>query len=79
MKTCISCGMPLRSPEDHARGDVTTTYCKHCAREDGAMKSYDEVLTGMSMFLKSTQGLDGDVAKGMARDMLAKNPAWSNR
>ena len=79
MNSCISCGMPLRSAEDHPRGDTTTKYCKHCAREDGSMKAYDEVLVGMSMFLQSTQGLDAEAAKGMARDMLAKLPAWTGR
>ncbi len=77
MNTCISCGMPLRSPEDHAKGDATKTYCKHCAREDGSMKSFDEVLAGMSMFLQTTQGVDADAAKNMARGMLAKMPAWT--
>lgn len=77
MNTCISCGMPLRSPEDHAKGDATKRYCKHCAREDGSMKSFDEVLAGMSMFLQTTQGVDADAAKTMARGMLAKMPAWT--
>lgn len=77
MKTCISCGMPLRSAEDHPHGDTTTSYCKHCAREDGSMKSYDEVLVGMSGFLQNTQGMDAEAARGMAREMLAKMPAWS--
>lgn len=77
MKSCISCGMPLRSAEDHPGGNTATEYCKHCAREDGSMKSYDEVLVGMTGFLQNAQGLDAEVAKGMARDMLAKMPAWS--
>src|SRR5207245_1314483 len=40
--SCISCGMPLRTDEDHAAGDPTKNYCKHCARPDGSLKSYDE-------------------------------------
>jgi len=79
MKQCISCGMPLRSADDHPNGDTSTSYCKHCARADGSMKGYDEVLVGMSMFLQQTQGVDPEIAKGMARDMLAKMPAWAER
>lgn len=34
---CISCGMPMGKPEDHAMGDPDKDYCLHCARPDGAM------------------------------------------
>ena len=78
MSNCISCGMPLRSADDHPQGDTSTSYCKHCARDDGSMKSYDEVLAGMTGFLQNAQGLDAEAAQGMARGMLAKMPAWSS-
>ena len=75
---CISCGMPLRSNEDHAAGDATKNYCKHCARPDGSLKSYNEALEGMSGFLMKTQGLDAGVAREAARAMMAKMPAWKS-
>jgi Putative zinc ribbon domain len=75
-KSCISCGMPLRAADDFPLQDVGKTYCRHCARADGSMKSYDEVLVGMSGFLTTTQGLDGAVARDAARAMMAKMPAW---
>ena len=77
--SCISCGMPLRTTEDHAAGDTTKSYCRHCARPDGTMKSYDEALVGMTGFLKQTQGLDDAVAQKTARGMMAKLPAWRDR
>jgi hypothetical protein len=72
--------MPLRTPEDHAASDPERDYCKHCARADGTLKSYDEALEGMSGFLQKTQGLDPSVAQDTARAMMARMPAWkSNR
>jgi hypothetical protein len=76
---CTSCGMPLRTAEDHASGDRAKAYCRHCALPDGTMKSYDEVLAGMTGFLVSTQGLDATVARDTARTMIAEQPAWKNR
>lgn len=76
---CISCGMPLRTTDDHAGGDPTKTYCKFCARPDASMKSYEEVLAGMTGFLQKTQGLDATVARDTARTMMASNPAWRDR
>ena len=76
---CISCGMPMRTTDEHAGKDATKTYCHHCARPDGTMKSYDETLTGMTGFLQKTQGLDEAVAREAARGMMAKLPAWRDR
>jgi hypothetical protein len=76
---CVSCGMPLRTAEDHALDDPTRDYCRHCARADGTMKSYDEALAGISGFLCHTQGLDQAVARQMAAEMMARLPAWRDR
>ncbi len=76
MKTCISCGMPLRTAADHAREDMELDYCKHCADAEGKLKSYNDVLHGMTQFLCRTQGIDETAAAGMAREMMARMPAW---
>jgi hypothetical protein len=75
-KRCVSCGMPLRTAEDFPLADASKPYCRHCARPDGSLKSYDEVLTGMTGFLQQTQGLDGAVARDAAKSMMATMPAW---
>ena len=75
-KSCISCGMPIRSESDAAAGDLGKDYCHHCARPDGSMKSFDEVHSGMTQFIIKTQGLDESVASGLARQMMKKQPAW---
>ncbi|MBI2895926.1 MAG: AraC family transcriptional regulator [Deltaproteobacteria bacterium] len=76
---CISCGMPMRSAAEHAMSDEAKNYCFHCARPDGSMKSYDEVVAGMAGFLKQTQGMDEKVAREAAKGMLSKMPAWCGR
>jgi hypothetical protein len=73
---CISCGMPLRVPADHAAGDPAKEYCHYCAAPDGSLKSYDEVLAGMIGFLIRTQGLDEAAAARVGREALAAQPAW---
>jgi hypothetical protein len=77
--TCISCGMPMRTADDHAGKLLSNAFCHHCARPDASMKSYDEVLDGMIGFLKRTQGVDDAVARETARGMLATRPAWRDR
>lgn len=76
MKTCIACGMPMEKPTDHALADVSKDYCIHCARPDGSMQSSAEKLESMTAFIIKTQGLDAQVARSSAKNMLAKLPAW---
>ena len=79
VKTCISCGMPMRTPGEHALGDPSKAFCKFCGGTDGELKSYEDVLVGMTEFMKRTQGLDDKVAREAARGMMARMPAWSGR
>lgn len=76
IRTCIACGMPMERPEDHAMADVRKDYCKHCARPDGSMRSYEEAVEGMTQWMIRTQGFDQGVARDMALAALAALPAW---
>ena len=76
---CNACGMPMTNPADHANNDTATAYCTHCARSDGSMKSYDEVLDGMTTFMVRTQGIDEAAARQMAGQAMKNLPAWSDR
>lgn len=78
MKQCIACGMPMNEPKDFAMGDIQKNYCVYCARPDGSMQSYAEKLAGMTAFIVKTQGLDDSAARGAARAMMAKLPAWAD-
>lgn len=66
----------MKSPQDFAMGDEKKDYCVYCARPDGTMQSYDEKLESMTGFIVRTQGLDANVARNAAREMLSKLPAW---
>jgi hypothetical protein len=79
VQQCISCGMPLRTRQEHAGNDESKDYCVHCARPDASMKSYDEVLAGMTAFLVTTQGFDQEQAKKEAAGMMAGLPAWKGK
>lgn len=78
MKTCIACGMPMKTKEDFANQDESKDYCKFCAREDGTMQSYEEKLSGMTGFIMKTQGLAEEAAQSAAVAMMAKLPAWKD-
>ena len=71
--------MPLRTPDDHAASDQSRNYCRHCARTDGSMKDYNEVLAGMTQFLIHTQGLDPGVAEATAKQTMTTLPAWQGK
>jgi hypothetical protein len=71
--------MPLRTAEDHAAGDVNKDYCQHCSKPDGSLKPYEEVLSGLTAFIKRTQGLDDGVAGATAKKMLSGTRAWAGR
>ena len=76
MKTCIACGMPMKTKEDFAMGDENKDYCVYCARPDGTMQSYEEKLDSMTKFIVKTQGFDEKVAQNAAKGMLSKLPIW---
>ncbi len=76
MKLCISCGMPMTKKGDYPLEDESKDYCKHCAREDGTMQSFEEKKESMSAFIMKTQGFDVTVAKTAAEKLMSKLPAW---
>jgi hypothetical protein len=77
--TCDSCGMPMPTAEDHALADPALPHCRYCSAPDGSLKSYDEVLGSLIVFLQRTQGLEMDAARGVATSMLSTRPAWRER
>ncbi len=79
LEICIACGMPMEKPEDHALGNVTRSYCLHCARPDGSMRSYEEAVAGMSQFMMRSQGLDENAAREAVIAIMKKLPAWKDQ
>lgn len=70
--SCISCGMPMREPEDHALADPGRPYCAQCCHPDGTRLSFEEVLDRMTAFLVNTRGIDASVAREAASRMLMR-------
>ena len=59
-------------------GDESRDYCRHCARPDGTMQSYNEKLDSLTAFIVKTQGLDETAARNATRDMMSHLPAWKD-
>ena len=76
---CQSCGMPMTSPEEHGGGNKENIYCVRCCHEDGTLKTFDEVLEGMTGFMMESRGMDRAAAESAARDYLAMMPAWNGQ
>lgn len=75
-KICISCGMPMRETSDFPLGDTTKDYCCYCARENGEMKSFEEMKASMTEFIINTQGFARAAAEELALKSMLKQPAW---
>lgn len=78
-KSCMSCGMSMTRPGDFGGGNPDNLYCVHCSNLDGSLKSYDEVLEGMVNFMMKSQNVDRETAERVAREQMAKMPAWSSK
>jgi len=75
-KICESCGMPMHSPEDFGGGKPGNLHCKYCTDEQGNLKDFDTRLEDLTRFVISRSGVDRTVAVQMARENMAKMPAW---
>jgi hypothetical protein len=73
---CISCAIPMRIAAHHAASDPSKEYCRNCGRENGELKSYEEVLRNFVAWIKHIQGLPDDAAHIVATHMLSTYPAW---
>jgi hypothetical protein len=71
--------MPMEKKEDFAMADTSRDYCKFCARPDGSMQNFNEKLKSMTEFIVRTQGIADKTAREVAREMMAKLPAWSKK
>jgi hypothetical protein len=74
--SCLSCGMPLTSPDDHARGDEGTPYCVHCTTETGELQPFEERFDRMTQWAMHKDGLDRAAAEQRTREYMRSMPAW---
>ena len=78
MKRCESCGMPLRSKEDFGGGREDNAYCVHCTDAEGNLKPFEVVFEGMKRFTMQSVGVSEAEAIKMAKEGMAKMPAWKD-
>jgi hypothetical protein len=76
---CESCGMPMKSAEDYGGGQQDNVYCVYCTDEAGHLKPYEEVLENMKGFAVKTMGISDHEALQMAKEGMAKLPAWKDK
>jgi hypothetical protein len=78
IKACRSCGMPMETLEQHGGANPLNPYCTYCTDELGNLKSYDEVLKGMTDYMLITMKLEYKSAQLKAREEMIKHPAWKS-
>ncbi|MCG8572670.1 MAG: zinc ribbon domain-containing protein [Spirochaetes bacterium] len=78
-KICGSCGMPMRTKEEFGGQREGNDYCVHCCDTAGNLKSYADVLAGMTAFAVKMMGVTEAEAKATAIENMAKMPAWKDR
>lgn len=76
-KVCESCGMPMVEASDFGGGNTENKYCKYCTNETGELKDFETKLKDTIHFMISRMNVDPSVAEKLARETLAKMPAWA--
>ena len=78
-KVCESCGMPMKKIEDFGGKNPGNKYCVYCTDEKGNLKSYEEKVEDFKNLILKTNDFGEEQAFKMAKESLAKFPAWKNK
>lgn len=78
-KFCQACGMPLTKKEDFAGGDENSNFCLFCTKEDGSVKSCEEVFEGGVQFFMGQIGGDREMAEKITRKNMNMQPYWAGK
>ncbi len=71
---CQSCAMPMTDAKPGAM------YCDYCVDENGKLKPYEAIFEGcINGYFIPMQKMSRPEAERAARELLAKQPAWSAR
>jgi len=79
MTYCHACGMPLERAEDRAGGEEHATFCVHCVREDGSVRSCEEIFEGGVQFFLGAIGGERDTAERVTRKNMRMQPYWQGK
>lgn len=75
-RSCGSCGFPMRVSGDFAGGDLNAPFCSTCAKADGELRPFEEVVQANAEYFVKEQGIDLQAARAMAHALLTSMPAW---
>jgi hypothetical protein len=76
---CVVCGMPLNNKEDIGAKIEPGLICKYCTKEDGSIKSCDEIFNGgVHFFMNAVSGVDKVMAEKVVRKNMNRLPYWRN-
>jgi hypothetical protein len=78
-KFCEACGMPLNKKEDFAGGDENAKFCLYCVKEDGTIKSCEEIFEGGVQFFLSKIGDNRELAEKITRKNMNQLPYWKEK
>jgi hypothetical protein len=70
---CKSCGMPMRSDEDHGGAKPENPYCKHCSDENGTVYPRDVRVKGMAQFMIKQTGMNEEEAMKAAEEKVPQD------
>jgi len=79
VKTCESCGMPMKEADQHGAHDINNPYCVYCTDETGKLKTRQEVRQGMiNFYLSQTKKTREEVEK-LVDEQMRNLPAWKEK
>jgi hypothetical protein len=65
--------------EDFAKGDENSDFCLYCVKEDGSVRSCEEVWSGGVDFFVKTLGGDRAMAEKITRKNMLQLPYWKDK
>lgn len=76
-KTCLSCGMPMITPEDFPAKDTTKECCVHCTNEKGELLPKEEIIKKLVDYYCEIEDVTREEAEKTVIDLVNNMPAWN--
>lgn len=74
---CMSCGLPTKRTQREMASELALL-CPRCVDKGGHLKSYGEVLEGLTSHYVKKEGMDRPSAEKTARKRMSELPAWKD-
>jgi Putative zinc ribbon domain len=76
--TCISCGMPMNTAEEHAPGHPESGWCRYCSQPNGDLQEFEERFARMVQWEMRQSQVDRATAEEKTRTYMKTMPAWKD-